>query len=224
MSGAQLADLFQPFNRLGKEAGAEEGTGIGLVVSKRLVELMEGEIGVESTVGVGSRFWVELTLASEPLPAVGPCEPPAPLVTHLLQGTELHTLLYVEDNQANMQLVEQLIARRSDMRLLTAGNGMLGIEMARSHRPEVILMDVNLPGISGIQALGILREDPATAQIPVLAISASAMPHDIKKGLEAGFLRYLTKPIKVNEFLDALDFALKLSETGSDAETARGGP
>jgi len=131
-------------------------------------------------------------------------------------GAALRTLLYVEDNRANMQLVEQLIARRPDMRLLSAEDGTRGIALARIHQPDVILMDINLPGISGIQALKILREDPVTAHIPVLAISANAMPHNIKNGLEAGFFRYLTKPIKINEFMDALDMALELAETGLD--------
>ena len=127
-------------------------------------------------------------------------------------GAPLRTLLYVEDNPANLALVEQLIARRSDMRLLTAVNGTLGIELARASRPEVILMDINLPGISGIEALKILREDPATAHIPIVALSANAMPRDIEKGLEAGFFHYLTKPIKVNEFMDTLDVALEFTE------------
>ena len=131
-------------------------------------------------------------------------------------GAALRTLLYVEDNPANLKLVEQLIARRPDMRLLSARDGTSGIALARIHLPDVILMDINLPGISGIEALKILREDPATAHIPVIALSANAMPRDIEKGLEAGFFRYLTKPIKVNEFMDALDVALEFSETGSD--------
>ena len=143
-------------------------------------------------------------------------EPLAPIQAHVQHGAALRTLLYVEDNPANMKLVEQLIARRPDMRLLSAGDGTLGIELARIHQPEVILMDINLPGISGIEALKILREDPATAHIPVVALSANAMPRDIKKGLEAGFFRYLTKPIKVNEFMDALDVALEFAEKGSD--------
>ena len=208
----KLAQLFQPFNRLGQEASAEEGTGIGLVVSKRLVELMGGEIGVESTVGVGSVFWIELNAAAEPQPVVGAAESLAPIQASVQHGAALRTLLYVEDNRANMQLVEQLIARRPDMRLLSAGDGTRGIALARTHQPEVILMDINLPGMSGIQALKILREDPVTAHIPVIAISANAMPHDIKKGLEAGFFRYLTKPIKVNEFMDALNVALEFAE------------
>ena len=124
------------------------------------------------------------------------------------KGAPLHTILYVEDNPANLNLVEQLIARRPELRLLTAVDGALGIEMARENLPAVILMDINLPGISGIQALKILRDDPDTAHIPVLAISANAMPGDIKKGMEAGFFRYLTKPINVIEFKDALNEAL----------------
>jgi CheY-like chemotaxis protein len=129
------------------------------------------------------------------------------------KGAPLHTLLYVEDNPANLKLVEHLIARRPDLRLLTAVNGNLGIELARSRHPRVILMDINLPDISGFEALTILRGGEATAGIPVIALSANAMPRDIEKGLKAGFLRYLTKPIKVNEFMDALDLALDLAKT-----------
>ena len=126
---------------------------------------------------------------------------------------QLSTLLYIEDNPANLKLVEDLIARRPDIRLLSARDGNRGIEIARAALPDVILMDINLPGISGLKALRILAEDPATAHIPVVALSANAMPRDIEKGLEAGFFRYLTKPIKVNEFMDTLDVALKFAKT-----------
>ena len=119
----------------------------------------------------------------------------------------LRTLLYVEDNPANLKLVEQLIARRPTMRLLSALDGSMGIQLARANQPEVILMDINLPGISGFEALKILRDDTETAHIPVLALSANAMPRDIEKGLEAGFFSYLTKPIKVMEFMASLDSA-----------------
>ncbi|PJB63862.1 MAG: hybrid sensor histidine kinase/response regulator, partial [Armatimonadetes bacterium CG_4_9_14_3_um_filter_58_7] len=210
----QMAQLFQPFNRLGQETGGEEGTGIGLVVSKRLVELMGGAIGVESTVGVGSVFWIELISDIEPQLAVEGTESTAPVQSQVRRGAQLRTLLYVEDNPANLRLVEQLIERRPDIRLLTAVNGNLGIELARDEQPDVILMDINLPGISGIEALKILRADPATAHIPVVAISANALPRDIAKGLEAGFFRYITKPIKVNEFMDTLHVALEFAESG----------
>jgi CheY-like chemotaxis protein len=210
----KLTQLFQPFNRLGKEAGIEEGTGIGLMVSKRLVELMKGEIGVESTVGVGSVFWIELNLTAEPQPAAA-AEPTAVGQAEAQADAHLRTLLYVEDNPANLMLVEDLIARRPDIRLLSAADGNRGVEIARASRPDVILMDINLPGISGIQALQILRANPATAHIPVVALSANAMPRDIEKGLEAGFFRYLTKPIKINEFMDTLDVALKFAQTKS---------
>ncbi|MDP1903552.1 MAG: PAS domain S-box protein [Pseudomonadota bacterium] len=211
----KLAQLFQPFNRLGQEAGSEEGTGIGLVVAKQLVELMGGTIGVESTVGMGSDFWVEIIRDVMPQLAAGNAMP-TEFAPQAQGNAALRTLLYVEDNPANLMLVEQIIEDHPHVRLLSASDGNLGIALARAHRPDVILMDINLPGISGFQVLTILREDPLTARIPVLAISANAMPRDIEKGLEAGFFRYLTKPIKVNEFLVALDQALALAETGSD--------
>jgi PAS domain S-box-containing protein len=207
----QLAQLFQPFNRLGKETSAEEGTGIGLVVTKQLIELMGGVIGVESSVGTGSVFWFDLAVASTPELALdnfgeSGLDERHPVAAHALPSQR--TLLYVEDNPANLALVEQLIARRSDLKLLTAIDGHLGIQLARTYQPDVILMDINLPGISGFGALKILHKDPATAHIPVMALSANAVPRDIEKGLEAGFFRYLTKPIKVLEFMDALDVAL----------------
>jgi CheY-like chemotaxis protein len=208
----KLTQLFQPFNRLGQETSAEEGTGIGLVVSKLLVELMGGVIGVESTVGVGSLFWFELNSAAAPELALGKPDPVVMSPVRVPHGAPVRTLLYVEDNTANLKLVEQLIARRPDMRLLSALTGNLGIEMARASLPDLILMDINLPGLSGIQALKMLREDPVTAHIPVLAISANAMLGDIQKGIEAGFFRYLTKPLNLHEFMEAMDVALKFAE------------
>jgi signal transduction histidine kinase/CheY-like chemotaxis protein len=215
MTPDRLTQLFQPFNRLGKEASAEEGTGIGLVVTKRLVELMGGAIGVESTVGKGSVFWVELNLTVEPKPAAAAAEPTAAGQAQVQADAQMRTLLYIEDNRANLMLVEEIIALRPDIRLLSAADGNRGVEIARASLPDVILMDINLPGISGIQALKILRADPATAHIPVVALSADAIPHDIDKGLAAGFFRYLTKPIKVNEFMDTLDTALEFARTES---------
>ncbi len=223
LSPEKLAQLFQPFNRLGQEDGIEQGTGIGLVVSKQLVELMEGEIGVQSTVGVGSEFWIELNRVCAPQFDAGLMEDliasdPAPDQP----GAAVRTVLYVEDNEANMMLVEQLVARRPDLHLLSAGDAERGIALAQIHQPDVILLDINLPGINGFQALKILREDPATQHIPVLALSADAMPRDIEKGLAAGFFRYLTKPIKINGFMDALDLALEFSH--SQAARGNAGP
>lgn len=217
----QLAQLFQPFNRLGKETSTEEGTGIGLVVTKRLVELMKGKIGVESTVGTGSVFWIELALTKASQLAAPETGLATPMHTRAPDGAPLRTLLYVEDNPANLELVELLIARRTDLRLLSAADGNLGIEFARAYQPEVILMDINLPGISGISAMKILRADPATAHIPIIALSANAVPRDIEKAIEAGFFNYLTKPIKVNEFMEALDMALEFAKTGPVRTTAK---
>jgi PAS domain S-box-containing protein len=217
-----LKQLFQPFNRLGQEQSTEEGTGIGLVMSKRLVEMMGGVIGVESTVGMGSVFWFELNSARAPQLVLDRAEPAINAPALVPNGAPLRTLLYVEDNPANLTLVEQLIARRPDMRLLSARDGDLGIQLARTRQPEVILMDINLPGISGIEALKILRMDQATAHIPVVALSANAMPRDIEKGLQAGFFRYLTKPIKVKEFMDTLDEALEFAGEFAGQEVGQG--
>jgi PAS domain S-box-containing protein len=223
LSREKLGQLFQPFNRLGQESGSEEGTGIGLVVSKRLVELMGGEIGAESTVGEGSVFWIELHSTHPPrlVAVANERTAAAPLDAHI--DAALHTLLCVEDNPANLLLVEKLLERRPDIRLLMAKDGIRGIEIARASRPDVILMDINLPGISGLIALGILAENAETANIPVIALSANAMPDDIEKGMAAGFFRYLTKPIKVREFMDTLDSALTLVKQRADCTGARRG-
>ena len=206
----KIKQLFQPFNRLGQEASGEEGTGIGLVVAKQLIELMSGSIGVESAVGEGSVFWFELKVGVEPQEVVDHGSPAA-TKRRLVTGEQpSHTILYVEDNPANLVLVEQLVARRPELHLVTAVTGELGIELARSQQPDLILMDINLPGVSGLEALRILRDDPSTSHIPIIAVSANAMPHDISKGLKAGFQLYLTKPIKISEFNTTLDAGLEI--------------
>ena len=218
LTADKMAQLFQPFNRLGQEGSIQEGTGIGLVVCKRLVELMGGSIGAESTVGKGSVFWIELNLTADPRHDAAAAEPTVVAQARVHADGRLRTLLYVEDNPANLMLVEELIARRPNIRFLSAMDGNRGIEIARASQPDVILMDINLPGISGIRTLRILAEDPATAHIPVVALSANAMPRDIEKGLGAGFFRYLTKPIRVNEFMDTLNVALIFANTESARE------
>jgi PAS domain S-box-containing protein len=218
LSGDKLAQLFQPFNRLGQELGAEEGTGIGLVVCKRLVELMGGEIGAQSSVGVGSVFWFELNSAQVPV-TIEHNDPAALAPVAAVAGAAVHTLLCVEDNPANLLLVEKLLARRPDIRLLSARDGLSGVEMARAALPDLVLMDINLPGMSGFDAMKILRDDRTTAHIPVIALSANAMTRDIEKGLAAGFFRYLTKPIKVGDFMDTLDAALAFVKAESTRAT-----
>lgn len=213
MNVSQLAQLFQPFNRLGKESSGEEGTGIGLVVTKRLMELMDGRIGVESTPGAGSVFWIEFArttqqqLGNEDAAELSPPAPPQ------VATAAQYTVLYVEDNPANLALVEQLIARRPGVRFLSAADASIGIAFARSHLPDVVLMDIHLPGISGLDAMKILRTDPRTANIPIIALSANAVPRDIQHGIQAGFMDYVTKPIKVSTFMRALDSALALSRS-----------
>ncbi|TAN64665.1 MAG: PAS domain S-box protein [Methylobacter sp.] len=211
LSPDKLAQLFQPFNRLGQENGAEEGTGIGLMVTKQLVELMGGAIGVASVVGVGSEFLIELRRDVAPQLAVG-ANRLTESAPRARKNAARRTLLCVEDNPANLMLIEQIIKGYPHINMLSAGDGRVGVLLARTHLPDVILMDINLPGINGIQAMKILREDPATKHIPVIALSANAMHLDIERGLEEGFFRYLTKPIKINEFINTLDDALKLSE------------
>lgn len=212
LSGEDIAQLFQPFNRLGREMSDEEGTGIGLVTAKRLIELMGGTIGVESTVGKGSVFWVEMDLTNERQHVIEEVPAETSLADTSRDAGQRHTILYVEDNPANLMLVQDLIARRPDIRMLSATDGAQGIEIARASLPDMILMDINLPGISGIQALRILGEDPQTAHIPVVALSGNAVPRDIRKGLEAGFHRYLTKPINVQDFFVALDSTLEFAK------------
>ena len=210
LSPEQVASLFQPFNRLGQESGAQEGTGIGLVVTKRLVELMGGEIGVTSSPGVGSVFWIELGSTAPRTSSLAERAAPGGGTTSAASGAEFvpRLLLYVEDNPANLRLVEEIVAFRRDLRLLSAHDGHLGLQLARAHRPDIILMDLNLPGMSGFEVLRQLGADPETADIPVIALTANAMPRDIERGVAAGFHRYLTKPIDIEKFTEAINSTL----------------
>ncbi|MCH7486536.1 MAG: PAS domain S-box protein [Proteobacteria bacterium] len=203
-------ELFQPFCRLGKETTDVEGTGIGLTITKQLVHLMEGRIDVESELGKGSTFWFELPLAGESAPGTDADEahePPPSARTYRFLDQPFN-LLYVEDNRANQDLMVVLFARYPNVNLFTAQTAEEGLKFAAANRPDMIIMDINLPGLSGIEALGKLRRSKKTRAIPVIALSASALPREIKRGLEAGFLSYLTKPIVIDEVLNAIDDVL----------------
>jgi PAS domain S-box-containing protein len=209
LSPEQISQLFQPFNRLGKENSNEEGTGIGLVMTKRLIKLMGGKISVSSEVGQGTLFSVELSMGVANPSIITEVVPVKH--NHEKNTTTKRTLLYVEDNPANLKLVEDIVATRPEFSLLTARDGFAGIQLARLAQPNLILMDINLPGMTGTEALKILAKDSLTKHIPVIALSANAIPRDIEKGLEAGFCCYLTKPIRINEFMSALDETLALN-------------
>ena len=223
LNQAQMEQLFKPFNRLGRETGDAQGTGIGLVMCKRLIELMNGKIGVDSTVGKGSIFWIELkaALAPEPLQEQTTAAQAAPASASSVD--RLQAVLHVDDNPANIELIEQLIAQRPGHRVLNATHAGLALEFARAHQPAVILMDVDQPGMGGIESLSKLREDPTTSHIPVLALSANALPHDVEKGLQAGFFRYITKPINVHEFMKTVGDALVFSQASVAPTVAQPG-
>lgn len=194
--------LFQAFYRAGQETGSIEGTGIGLALSRRLAEMMSGTVGFQSTEDRGSDFWVELPLAP---PAEPPASPtPEPMVRDLSSAGPSHLVLYVEDNPANVAFMQELFEGLPRLELMTAPTGELGFELARVHRPALVILDINLPGISGYEVLRRLHADPATSHVPVIALSASAMDRDLKRAEQAGFARYLTKPVRVDLLTDAL--------------------
>ena len=199
------AELFQPFSRLGAESGAIEGTGLGLVIARRIIELMGGSIGVDSKVNVGSTFWIELPGAAS-LSAVAPPEESisGDLPKRIVPDTQ-RTVLYIEDNPFNLELMTHILGKQKYIRLLLAHTVTLGIELAQAHQPHLILMDINMPDMDGYRALQLLKADPQLSQIPVVAVSANAMEADVARGKMAGFLEYITKPIDVKLLLNIVD-------------------
>ena len=203
LGAADIAHLFTPFERLGAERSATEGTGLGLTVSKGLVEAMDGRIGVDSVPGQGSTFWLELPLAKHPLARFedGP-EPAFPVPP---RRPHVATILYIEDNPSNLRLVEMVLEGRPDLLLLSATQGRLGVDLARARHPDVVLLDLHLPDLPGWDVLALLQGDARTHDIPVVVISADATPGQIARLLEAGACEYLTKPLDVGKLLQTLD-------------------
>ena len=197
--------LFEPFQRAGQETGPIEGTGIGLVISKRLASLMQGRVGFASEAGKGSQFWVEI-----PLHRAGGAHPPEPVpaissISPLASTTGRYKIVYVEDNPSNIAFMRELVEDLASIELLTAPTAEIGLPLIRAHRPAVVIMDINLPGMSGLEAVRQLRTWPETRDIPIVGLSAAALLSDTSRAKEAGFYRYLTKPVKVAELTATLE-------------------
>jgi CheY-like chemotaxis protein/anti-sigma regulatory factor (Ser/Thr protein kinase) len=199
-----LPHIFMPFNRGDKNSYAPAGVGVGLALTKQLVELMGGRVGVESVVGKGTVFWIELdcyqgAYSQDVLGSI-----------NIQDGEGLadgyhQVLLYVEDSSSHVRLMQVIVDGMAGIKLLVAHTPELGLEMADSHNPDLIILDINLPGMDGYDMLNKLQECEATKNTPVIAVSASAMPEEVEKGLRSGFRCYLTKPINVDVFRDAVN-------------------
>lgn len=214
----KLARLFTPFDRLGAEQSAVEGTGLGLALCQRLVHAMNGSIGVNSTLGSGSNFWLDLPHAQSPLQTLSVTRGPA--VSELQVAEESRRILYIEDNFSNVTLVDQMLAERPALELMTAMQGRVGLELARQHAPDLILLDLHLPDMPGWQVLAQLKADQLTREIPVVIISADATSPQIKRLLSAGARAYLTKPIDIAEFFRVIEDALTPATAAKAVEAA----
>jgi len=213
----KLTRLFTPFDRLGAEQSTVQGTGLGLALCHRLIEAMNGSIGVNSTIGEGSIFWVELPCAPPPLNRVSSLPKCDRVSPRQIASPEKHTLLYIEDNLSNLTLVEEILAEQPEIDLIAAMQGQLGLDLARKHLPDLILLDLLLPDLTGEEVIRQLRRDDRTRHIPVVVISADATADQINTLMVAGAHAYLTKPLDVSEFLQVVDEAL--SKNGTKAAT-----
>jgi CheY-like chemotaxis protein len=209
MTPEQMRDLFQPFNRLGRERSQQEGTGIGLVISQRLAELMGGTLKARSVAGEGSSFVLTLPAVTEPHSMRTSDGGPS------ASGREYHRRIvhYVEDNETNVEVMRGILAQRPQVAMDVSVTGLDGLAAIRAKRPDLVLLDMHLPDISGIELLRHLKADAATAGIPVVAVSADALASQIDAAREAGALRYLTKPVSVSELLGVVDEVLEEVET-----------
>lgn len=194
--------LFEPFSRLYLDTYALKGTGIGLSITKHLTELMGGSIGMDSQPGKGSTFWIELELDQQ---TGSECEAKVSVAKDESATEQCYTLLYVEDSPSHIQLLQAIVDTIPNISFLTAHTPLLGLELAAAHNPDLIILDICLPGMDGYKVLSKLQEHETLRDTPVIAMSSNAMPHEVEKGLRAGFRRYLTKPIKVTEFKKAIN-------------------
>ncbi|HZJ62520.1 MAG TPA: PAS domain S-box protein [Kofleriaceae bacterium] len=201
--------IFEPFQRAGQEAGPIEGTGIGLTISKRLAELMRGSVGFKSEVGMGSEFWIDLPVDLRESAELPVLHKGAGAGSPLASGERRHAVVYVEDNPSNIAFMRELVGDLPSVELLTAPTAEIGLELIRGRLPKVVIMDINLPGMSGFEAVKRLREWPETRGIPVIGLSAAALAKDTMRARDAGFHRYLTKPVKVDELTETLERLLE---------------
>lgn len=195
------AEVFEPFNRLGAEGSSTEGSGVGLVITKRLVEMMGGDLSFVSREGEGSRFWIQLPQVADWSDMELETTVPDVVGQDSLRISGEKRVLYVEDNPSNTRLMEQVFRRFPGLHLETANEAFFGLYKARTSSPDLIILDINLPGMDGYEALSVLQRDPLTKDIPVIALSANAMPEDVAKGVKAGFAEYLTKPLDVDRLI-----------------------
>jgi CheY-like chemotaxis protein len=214
----KVSRLFTPFERLGAEQSTVQGTGLGLALSQRLIQAMGGSIGLESVVGHGSTFWVDLPATKSPLEGVTARSPEQPERAAI---TRPRTILYVEDNLSNLTLIEQILAEQPQLRLITAMQGRLALDLARQHSPDLILLDLHLPDVPGWTVLAQLQREEATRNIPVVVISADATSQQVKRLMAAGARAYLTKPIEVTEFFRVVEKATAGNGNGEAVASVR---
>jgi CheY-like chemotaxis protein len=204
--GEYHSQMFEPFNRLGRETDGSEGSGIGLAITKQIAEILGGVIGFKSQEGIGSSFWVDLPISpNETIEKIGERRKIDRTTPTHEPGDARQRILYVEDNASNLQLMEELLGTIGNFTMTSAANGPLALEMVREDPPDLILLDINLPEMDGFEVLKRLQDDPNTKDIPVIAVTAAAMPAEVERGLSAGFKEYITKPIDIANVLRAIE-------------------
>jgi CheY-like chemotaxis protein len=220
LSKQKLSRLFTAFDRLGAEQSDVQGTGLGLALSQRLIHAMGGTIGADSDVGHGSTFWIELPRTNSPLEGIS-ARPTAGIAkTRNDPSINKRTVLYIEDNLSNLNLIEQILEEQPDIELMTAMQGNIGLDLARRHAPDLILLDLHLPDMPGWDVLARLKASEETRLIPTIVISADATARQVDRLMAAGARAYLTKPLDVEQFLRVLQqSAMELSDAAQNVPT-----